>query len=322
MSPWEELVREGVAVLPGAPRSAEQGRAWLTDLIGGWGHLHGHDAAGKLVWDVRVEPSGQARSQGMDEFSLHTDASFEDTPPRYVGLLVIRPDASGGGQSQWVAVSDVLMRVSERCRAYLRMVRSLRVPAEFSKGVERIWGPLLCGQDFMRYRRELLEADVPEFSLALEGERVSCDLAEGSLLLLDNWRFLHGRTAVRDPLRHLLRVRFFGPEIPVIFGDVGQWRRGLALFEAGEFWEAHEAWEELWQISHKPSCAGLVLRGLIQAAAACLKSVRGEERGLAILSARAAATLRSAEVSQWNGVDLEALCRGLEVLRVGQRLRL
>ena len=320
MNPFEVLQRDGVAVVPGPVRSPAEGREWLQELVGGWGHLHGHDAAGRLVWDVRVDPSGQARSQGMDEFSLHTDASFEDPPPRYVGLLVIRRDALGGGQSQWVSTAEVLSRVSLKCQAFLRIVRSLRVPDEFAKGVDRVWGPLLCGQDFMRYRREVVEADVPEFSLALQGPRSALDLPEGTLLLLDNWRFLHGRTAILDASRHLLRVRFFGPEVPVVFGDDGAWRRGLALFEAGEFWEAHEAWEELWQICHKQSCAGLVLRGLIQAAAACVKSVRGEERGVAILSQRAASTLRSACVDWWNGVDLVALCDGLERLRVGQRL--
>lgn len=317
---FEVLQREGVAVVPGPPRSPEEGRNWLASLVNRWGSLHGHDSAGRLVWDVRVEPGGLARSQGMDEFSLHTDASFEDPPPRYVGLLVLRRDALGGGQSQWVSCAEVLQRVSPRCRADLRLVRGLRVPAEFCKGSQRIQGPLLCGQDFMRYRREVVEADVPEFSAALQGERSSLDLAEGSLLLLDNWRYLHGRSQILDPDRHLLRVRFFGPEVPVIFGDVGQWRRGLALFEAGEFWEAHEAWEELWQISHKQSCAGLVLRGLIQAAAACLKSLQGQERGVEILSQRAAATLRSAGVSAWGGVDLERLCAGLEGLQVGRRL--
>ncbi|MBX3171129.1 MAG: DUF309 domain-containing protein [Candidatus Eremiobacteraeota bacterium] len=320
MNCFELLQHEGVAVVPGPARSAEEGRAWLTSLVEGWGSLHGHDAAGRLVWDVRVEPGGQARSQRMDEFSLHTDASFEDPPPRYVGLLVIRRDALGGGQSQWVSCAEVLGRVSARCRADLRKLRWLRVPAEFCKGEERVRGPLLCGQDLMRYRREVLDSDIPEFSAALQGERTSLDLAEGTLLLLDNWRFFHGRTAILDNSRHLLRVRFFGPEVPVIFGDVGQWRRGLSLFEAGEFWEAHEAWEELWQISHKLSCAGLVLRGLIQAAAACLKSRRGEERGVRILAARAARTLRSASCDRWNGVDLSRLCPQLDELRVGQRL--
>lgn len=320
MTCFEILQRQGVAVVPGPIRSAEEGRAWLTALVSGWGQLHGHDASGKVVWDVRVDPEGQARSQGMDEFSLHTDASFEDPPPRYVGLLVIRADALGGGRSEWVATSEVLERVSPDCQAQLRTVRGLRVPAEFDKGSSRIYGPLLCGQDFMRYRRELLEEDVAELSAALQGPRQSHQLAEGTLLLLDNWRYFHGRTGILDASRHLLRVRFFGPQVPVVFGDVGQWRRGLALFEEGSFWEAHEVWEELWQIGHKQSCAGLVLRGLIQAAAACLKSLRGEERGVEILSARAAATLRSAEVAWWNGVDLERLCSGLEGLRVGERL--
>jgi len=33
-------------------------------------------------------------------------------------------------------------------------------------------------------------------------------LRSGMILLLDNARFLHARTEVRDPERHLLRMRF------------------------------------------------------------------------------------------------------------------
>lgn len=268
---FADLLRDGLAIVPGPALSAAEGAVWLSEWVGGWGSVHGISEA--------------------DDAMLHTEGSLEDVPPRYVGLFVIGP----GGCSEWVSAAEVLERVSGACRV------SLREPADR--------GPLLCGPDLLRYPRD----DFPEFAAALEGPRVSRELAEGSLLLLDNWRFLHRASQV-------LKITFFGPEVPVVFGDVGQWRSGLSLFEQGLFWEAHEAWEELWHLCQKQSCAGLVLRGLIQAAAACLKSVRGEERGVAILSARAAATLRSAGVSAWNGVDLERLCAGLDGLRVGERL--
>lgn len=43
-------------------------------------------------------------------------------------------------------------------------------------------------------------------------------------------------------------------------------RRGADLFDAGEFWEAHEAWEEVWQGEPRPIRS--FYQGLIQIAAA------------------------------------------------------
>jgi uncharacterized protein len=42
-------------------------------------------------------------------------------------------------------------------------------------------------------------------------------------------------------------------------------RRGAALFDAGRFWEAHEAWEEAWL--EEDGDVRLFLQGLIQVAA-------------------------------------------------------
>ncbi len=51
--------------------------------------------------------------------------------------------------------------------------------------------------------------------------------------------------------------------------------RGRALFNAGEHWEAHEAWEEAWQ--DEEGEVKLFLQGLIQAAAAMHKAFVQEQ---------------------------------------------
>ncbi|MEO8189823.1 MAG: DUF309 domain-containing protein [Acidobacteriota bacterium] len=53
--------------------------------------------------------------------------------------------------------------------------------------------------------------------------------------------------------------------------------RGRALFNRGEFFEAHEAWEEAWLTEAGP--ARLFLQGLIQIAASLLKAGRAEHPG-------------------------------------------
>lgn len=56
-----------------------------------------------------------------------------------------------------------------------------------------------------------------------------------------------------------------------------QFRRGVALFNARKFFEAHEVWEELWLAEPEPEKS--FLQGLIQLAAAFHHSGRGNTSG-------------------------------------------
>lgn len=92
------------------------------------------------------------------------------------------------------------------------------------------------------------------------------------------------------------------------------WLWGIDLFNHGFYWEAHEVWEGLWQVSLKQAPEGLALRGLIQAAAACLKSLQGNMRGRDILVARAIATLEASGFQCWRGLSFRELMVGLRRL--------
>ena len=69
-----------------------------------------------------------------------------------------------------------------------------------------------------------------------------------------------------------------------------QFRRGIALFNARKFFEAHEAWEELWLVEPEPEKT--FLQGLIQLAAAFHHHGRGNSRGTQSLLAAGLAKLR------------------------------
>ncbi|HXA78275.1 MAG TPA: DUF309 domain-containing protein [Candidatus Acidoferrales bacterium] len=105
--------------------------------------------------------------------------------------------------------------------------------------------------------------------------------------------------------------------------ETGQFRKGVALFNARRFFEAHEAWEELWLIEPEPEKT--FLQGLIQLAAAYHHHGRGNPRGMQSLLAAGLAKLARfpddhrglalaelrAEAKQWakiwsDGSDLEA----------------
>jgi hypothetical protein len=65
--------------------------------------------------------------------------------------------------------------------------------------------------------------------------------------------------------------------------------QGVALFNAGRWWEAHEAWEGAWRAAEGAERDRW--QGLILAAAALLHRERGNAHGVAVQGGRALALL-------------------------------
>jgi len=76
-------------------------------------------------------------------------------------------------------------------------------------------------------------------------------------------------------------------------------RRARELFNAGAYWEAHEALETVWRsiISDGNRDAARVWQGLIQAAAALLHRRRGNRHGVAVVGRAALEKLAGAQRS-------------------------
>ena len=81
---------------------------------------------------------------------------------------------------------------------------------------------------------------------------------------------------------------------------------GVDLFNHGYWWEAHEAWEGLWQPVERESLCRVYLQGLIQTAAALIKWREGNERGVAKLWNKARKKLErvGGEGPVYMGLDL------------------
>lgn len=73
---------------------------------------------------------------------------------------------------------------------------------------------------------------------------------------------------------------------PVVFVPPERWYAsrdylsGCDLYNHGYWWEAHEAWEGLWQLCDKAGAQGQFLQGLIQVAACHLKLASGQWRAV------------------------------------------
>ena len=79
---------------------------------------------------------------------------------------------------------------------------------------------------------------------------------------------------------------------------------GVDLFNHGYYWEAHEAWEGLWQAARSSARHRLVFKALILLAAAGVKLREGKRIPAARHATRAAATLRKLPAAPDKSFDM------------------
>ncbi|CCD46810.1 similar to taurine catabolism dioxygenase TauD [Botrytis cinerea T4] len=238
----ETLIRKGVLQLQLGFDDNES--LYLRDLIYNLhlNHNHGlpitHSAERGWFWDVRPSPSSfqsnahQARSETMLLFDWHTDCSYETDPPRFFALQVLQPDRYNGGTLSVLNVDRILTLLSPFARKWLSQREyKITVPPEFvKKGGERhIVGNLLAasGEEMhvgnLRFREDITvpltqnaSKALAELKDVLKNDIVQAEtihlrpeiLPRGSIIMMDNRRWLHSRNEVKDPERHLRRVRW------------------------------------------------------------------------------------------------------------------
>lgn len=214
---------------------------YLQQLLFSLHRYHGHQlpishsATRGGFWDVRPTKTDfqtrnyQARSETMDDFPWHTDCSYEDMPPRYFALQVLQHDRFGGGTLSVMNAARIGELISPQARSALAAPEyQIAVPPEFIKSPERkhiIGNVLVAGNHQLntriRFREDILTPLTTRASQALQELREaiseearsavhlrSADLPRGSVILMDNRRWLHARNDIMDPQRHLRRVRW------------------------------------------------------------------------------------------------------------------
>ena len=99
---------------------------------------------------------------------------------------------------------------------------------------------------------------------------------------------------------------------PLLPLQIGHWQTharyqyGIDLFNHGFWWEAHEAWEAVWQASNRQSLIGPFLQGLIQYAAFLLKVYSDRERNAALRLAKRAEARLSHVIVRLAAASLDA----------------
>lgn len=139
-----------------------------------------------------------------------------------------------------------------------------------------------------------------------------CGVRRYSLRPLPAYRYVPGLHPhpIRDPRGHsyepVLTLNRHLPWTADEWRTLDDWLYGVDLFNRFYFWEAHEAWEGLWAVAERNHAPSLLLQGLIQIAAALLKTHMGVLAGACSLSAEGIAKLRRAAALQPTllGLDL------------------
>ena len=182
------------------------------------------ELSGPLIMSIRYDeikaPNRERPAYfSHDAFPIHTDMSYVRNPPRLLFMLCVTPDAAGGGltvlsdcQSAWEPLLARHRRELERPQFRFRHPPNTQegeigeVPISEPGPVRRMWRYRI---DSMTVPSSATEA-VESFSEGLEEGSFQFRLRAGDLIVVDNHRMLHGRTAF-DPAasptpRHLLRT--------------------------------------------------------------------------------------------------------------------
>ena len=199
---------------------------WILDVLA----EHFGSVRGGTFWqknfEVKFDPADPASraitdsvSQSPTEFPLHTDGSFEKEPPRVFFLQCVQNDLEGYGVSILVDIWQVVERLSQQTLKIL-----LETPFQFQrteKGITAVTSaPILefNGISYnIRYRNDRKSKLIPpneDTKQALtEFEQITLRqdmqtikfLQPGDILMVNNQRMLHGRTALSGSHYRVLR---------------------------------------------------------------------------------------------------------------------
>ena len=117
--------------------------------------------------------------------------------------------------------------------------------------------------------------------------------------MLPPYTHVPGRTPhpINDPAGHSFGKSPAASPPPSLdnWAECESLREGAELFEAGYYWEAHEAWEQAWVAAGRRGAVADFLKGLIKLAAAGVKIYEGQPTGVKRHAIRAAALFTSVQ---------------------------
>lgn len=136
---------------------------------------------------------------------------------------------------------------------------------------------------------------------------------------LPPYRFVPGDAPhpTRDPDGHSFgeRAPALRPWSPAEWRELDEWLWAVDLFNAGYWWESHEALEGLWHAAGRTTPAARFVQALVHLSAACLNRRRGHIEAAHRQAERAVRGLRAASAAPALG-DARRVVMGIDVAQL------
>jgi len=189
-----------------------------------------------IIWHIKANDesySYKTFSSHSAEAELHTDSAFSNNPEDMFVLYVLKSARCGGGISTLLHIDTILAHIhalpngQEIEQTLKEPVFPFAVPSVFKRlpdeQFEYCFGAILYDQN-IRFRSDSIRQCLkfnPKFLNAKQYQAFNAvneiisdpnnyqhlHLNDNDLIIIDNKRILHGRTAFTDKERHVLRVR-------------------------------------------------------------------------------------------------------------------
>lgn len=203
----DQLQTDGVCLLSNLDASSPDHLLSWAERLGSWDLGIAEELLGPRIMHLRYDPekvelADQPTYFTSDEFPLHTDVSYVPKPPELMLMHCVRPDPAGGGKVLLSHCDSALKLLPDDVIDSLRkpVFRFLYPPA-CPVGASEPAAILERGRWRFKYARmEFAEEYAPAVNAlyqAFLAVRETLMLRAGDLLIVDNHRVLHGRTAFK-----------------------------------------------------------------------------------------------------------------------------
>ncbi|KAL4872398.1 hypothetical protein BDV12DRAFT_142936 [Aspergillus spectabilis] len=205
----EDFYNRGIAFLEGF---AEQSLSKLANQFGDIIQPRNETTSGTGISNIRFEPSLVGKGYSSEELYFHTDRSGWDRPPRIL-VSTLQSKSTDGGSSMLADSSRILKEIKEQGDGLYELLTSSEHASFRSDNGVFVPRPIFeKSSGLFRFRFDdsiqLSASLVTRFSQFFEiiyRNSFAVTLQQGQGYLLDNHRFLHGRTAFTGS-RELLRA--------------------------------------------------------------------------------------------------------------------
>ena len=215
----------------------EQAKLLFLRICSSIGVLVPHNLGKKdFVWEVKPTPSSSLSktfSGHNQDAPLHTDSQYRNNPEKFIALMAFKPARCGGGYTQLVDFKEILQDLkstdigNDIIEFFESEILPIAIPSAF-QGFSKskyIMSKIISNKPLVKYRYDTTLAglsllfnthqllyyqeklDFLNSFIQTSFRRISFLLSYHDVIIIDNHRFLHGRSSFMDSQRLLLRCR-------------------------------------------------------------------------------------------------------------------